>query len=30
MYEGEFIGVEKAEELSREEVGMMMEGIRPD
>ena len=30
MYEGEFLGVGKAEELSREEVGMMMGGIRPD
>ncbi len=29
MYEGEFIGVGKAEELSREEIGMMMGGIRP-
>jgi ABC-type sugar transport system ATPase subunit len=30
MYEGEFLGVGKAEELSREEAGMMMGGIRPD
>lgn len=29
MYEGEFLGVGKAEELSREKVGMMMGGIRP-
>jgi ABC-type uncharacterized transport system ATPase subunit len=28
MYEGEFLGIGKAEELSREEVGMMMGGIR--
>jgi hypothetical protein len=28
MYEGEFIGVGKAEELTREEIGMMMGGIR--
>jgi len=30
MYEGEFLGIGKAEELSREKVGMMMGGIRPD
>lgn len=30
MYEGEFLGVGRAEELTREEVGMMMGGIRPD
>ena len=29
MYEGEFIGVGRAEELSREEIGMMMGGIKP-
>ena len=29
MYEGEFLGVGKAEELSREEIGMMMGGIKP-
>ena len=29
MYEGEFLGVGKAEELSREEIGLMMGGIRP-
>lgn len=29
MYEGEFIGVGKTEELSREEIGMMMGGIKP-
>lgn len=29
MYEGEFVGIGKAEELSREEIGMMMGGIRP-
>jgi simple sugar transport system ATP-binding protein len=29
MYEGEFIGVGAAEELTREEIGMMMGGIRP-
>lgn len=28
MYEGEFIGIGSAEELSREEIGMMMGGIR--
>jgi simple sugar transport system ATP-binding protein len=28
MYEGEFLGVGKAEELTREEIGMMMGGIR--
>lgn len=28
MYEGEFMGIGKAEELSREEVGMMMGGIK--
>ena len=30
MYEGEFLGIGKAEELSREKVGMMIGGIRPD
>lgn len=30
MYEGHFIGIGKAEELSREEMGMMMGGIRPE
>ncbi len=30
MYEGEFLGVGKAEELTREEIGLMMGGIRPD
>jgi len=30
MYEGEFLGVGKAEELNREEIGLMMGGIRPD
>jgi len=30
MYEGEFLGVGKAEELSREEIGMMMGGVRPE
>ncbi|HDN80665.1 MAG TPA: ABC transporter ATP-binding protein [Chloroflexi bacterium] len=29
MYEGEFLGVGKAEELTREEIGLMMGGIRP-
>lgn len=29
MYEGEFIGGGRAEELGREEIGMMMGGIRP-
>jgi len=28
MYEGEFLGIGKAEELRREEIGMMMGGIR--
>lgn len=28
MYEGQFIGVGKAEELSREEIGLMMGGIK--
>jgi len=30
VYEGEFLGVGKAEELTREEIGMMMGGIRPE
>ncbi|HID87498.1 MAG TPA: ATP-binding cassette domain-containing protein, partial [Anaerolineae bacterium] len=30
MYEGEFLGIGKAEELSREEIGMMMGGVRPE
>jgi len=30
MYEGEFLGVGKAEELTKEEIGLMMGGIRPD
>jgi len=30
MYEGEFIGGGKAEELTREEIGLMMGGIRPE
>lgn len=29
IYEGEFLGVGKAEEFSRKEVGMMMGGVRP-
>jgi len=30
MYEGEFLGIGKAEELTREEIGLMMGGIRPE
>jgi len=29
MYEGEFLGIGKADELTRKEIGMMMGGIRP-
>jgi simple sugar transport system ATP-binding protein len=29
MYEGTFIGMGRAEELSREEIGLMMGGIAP-
>jgi len=29
MYEGEFLGIGKAREFSRKEIGMMMGGIRP-
>ncbi len=29
MYEGEFLGIGRAEEFSRKEIGMMMGGIRP-
>jgi len=29
MYEGEFLGLGKAEEFTREEIGLMMGGIRP-